>query len=938
MGEEQEKSLFQYEEERLQDILNQVPGGIAVTRMEQGVLGAFFLNASLKKQLHIQTDEKQQIMDDYFFSCVKKEDRDKFLLELQDFLNDKAELDGVYRFLDLRSGNYRWYQVSGRIEKEQGARSTVFLSFTNVDQLKRAEEEQQRGKAVYEEAIKAAHLVTWEYDIQGHFIRMTDNAETKRARRKLGLQRIIDDAPVFLAEAVEDHDKEKFLEMYRKVEQGKDASCIVWIKQTQEREAHCEHISYAVSFDEKGNPSIAYGTAQDITEQKKEEEQYREEIKNIREKSERNLIAKSQSNLTQNILLSYYYENEAAAELEVGTSYDMCVREMSKLAVTEQERCRCEEFFDRQNLIRLCNADKKTLRFQYQRCKKGGKPAWILFVVNIFKTPHSKDVECFIYTYDITKQVRSEKIMELIALTEFDMMGVLYTRTGLFELINKSDEIKFGEINKQVPYQDCISYVKENFLRKEDWEQYESDASIGRILEGLQENGRYSATYCRREGDQISCKQTDCVWLDEPNGEVLIMRTDVTPAYERDGQQIAAINAAKLEADRANEAKSVFLSSMSHDLRTTLNGILGFTEIALKEQNHQKRQEYLMKIQSSGKLLLDMVNDTLELSRIESGKMVLEPENLVSREILENVITALRPSAEAKLIQLVVEENFPKDEVIRTDRLKLQKVVLNLLSNAIKYTHAGGIVKITFSTYEKAVNGCNHFIAVEDNGIGMSKEFLSRAFEPFSQENRPEAVNAVGTGLGLTIVKRIVDMMGGNITVESEEGKGTKFVVNLPIEIVPESGTLQETAARKDYSMLVGKHILLCEDNYLNIEIATILLHEKGIVLTVAKNGAEGVEIFRSSRQGSFDAILMDIRMPMMDGYEATAKIRSLPREDAEKIPIIAMTADAFEEDMQRAKELGMNAYLTKPVDPEQVYATLFQVICGCCIPKKSIV
>ena len=382
-----------------------------------------------------------------------------------------------------------------------------------------------------------------------------------------------------------------------------------------------------------------------------------------------------------------------------------------------------------------------------------------------------------------------------------------------------------------------------------------------------------------------------------------------------------AIQRAKHEADAANEAKSTFLSSMSHDLRTPLNGIVGFTDLAIREDSEEKRLDYLKKIQVSGNLLSDLVEDTLELSRIESGKMTLNPEPIKGGELARTVAMAVTPAAELKHIHLIADSSRYPHEVIYCDRLKLQKVMLNLLSNAIKYTPQGGTVSMSVEVIDPPQNGMTRRLVVEDNGIGMSEEFLTKLYEPFSQEHRAEAGNVAGTGLGLTIVKRIVDLMNGTITVESRVNKGTKFMVDLPVSGIEEDGG--EAASSSQIVALQGKNILLCEDNDLNAEIAALLLKEQGVEVTRAENGQAGVDLFAASPEGFFYSILMDLRMPVMDGYAAAKAIRKLKRSDAPDIPIIALSADAFEENKKMASEAGMTGYLTKPIDPAKLVMEL---------------
>jgi signal transduction histidine kinase/ActR/RegA family two-component response regulator len=381
------------------------------------------------------------------------------------------------------------------------------------------------------------------------------------------------------------------------------------------------------------------------------------------------------------------------------------------------------------------------------------------------------------------------------------------------------------------------------------------------------------------------------------------------------------INNGKLE--RANDAKSVFLSNVSHDLRTPLNGILGFTEIGLQKKTADEKQQCLQKISLSGHLLLDLVNDTLELSRIESGKMKLDLEDVDCRKVAVSVLVSAQQMAEEKGVSFIIHtDDFP-DGIIRVDQLKLEKIILNLLSNAIKFTPKGGTVSYAVEAIDPPDNGMTRRLIIEDTGIGMSDEFMEHLYEPFSQERRADSAGVQGTGLGLSIVKNMVDMMGGTITVNSRINKGTRFVVELPIVCSDYPVSTEITQPEIPDGQLAGKRILLCEDNAMNMEIACILLQQKKIHVDCAVNGREGLEKFSVSPADYYAAVLMDLRMPVMNGYEATKAIRGLERPDAGTVPIIAMTADAFDENVKEARNAGLNDYITKPIDTEKLYRTL---------------
>ena len=370
------------------------------------------------------------------------------------------------------------------------------------------------------------------------------------------------------------------------------------------------------------------------------------------------------------------------------------------------------------------------------------------------------------------------------------------------------------------------------------------------------------------------------------------------------------------KAEAANRAKTEFLQRMSHDIRTPINGICGMVDMADHYADDMEKQiEYREKVKSASHLLLEMLNDVLDMSKLESDEVMLEeiPFNLSG--ICEEVLVVVEQMAIEQNIRIMWEEN----EIIHRNCIgspaHVKRILMNILSNAVKYNKENGSIYISC---RELISEQQDMTTIEfvcrDTGIGMTDEFQKHIFEPFAQEHAGSRTKFAGTGLGMPITKKLVEKMGGTITFESEEGVGTKFVVLIPFKIDMEADQRKEQENVSEKS-IKGLHILLAEDNELNMEIAEFMLQNEGADVTKAWNGQEAVEIFRKSIDGEFDVILMDIMMPVMNGYEATKLIRSLDREDARMIPIIAMTANAFTEDRLRAKEAGMDEHIPKPVD-----------------------
>ena len=397
---------------------------------------------------------------------------------------------------------------------------------------------------------------------------------------------------------------------------------------------------------------------------------------------------------------------------------------------------------------------------------------------------------------------------------------------------------------------------------------------------------------------------------------------------EKDEKYKAELLIAAKKAEAANEAKTEFLQRMSHDIRTPINGICGFVNMADHYADDIKKQtEYRTKVKEASNLLLELVNDVLDMSKLESGEIVLEeiPFNLSS--IFKEVFVVIEQMASEQNIQI----EWEKKEIIHRDFIGspgyVKRVMMNILSNAVKYNRENGHIYIScMEIPSKQPEMTTMEFVCRDTGIGMTEEFQKCVFEPFAQEHTGSRTKFAGTGLGMSIAKNLIEKMGGSISFESKEGAGTTFVIQVPFKIDPDADKREEQRDVSEKS-IKGLHILLAEDNELNMEIAEFVLQNVGADVTKAWNGQEVVELFRKSEQGGFDIILMDIMMPVMNGYEATKMIRSLDREDAKTIPIIAMTANAFTEDRLKAKEAGMNEHIVKPLDVELLIKVIHKLV-----------
>lgn len=386
-------------------------------------------------------------------------------------------------------------------------------------------------------------------------------------------------------------------------------------------------------------------------------------------------------------------------------------------------------------------------------------------------------------------------------------------------------------------------------------------------------------------------------------------------------QQTKLEEAAEL-AESASKAKTTFLNNMSHDIRTPMNAIVGYTTLAETHiDNKEQVQDYLSKIGKSSEHLLSLINDVLDMSRIESGKMTISEQEDNIQEIVKNLADIVRADVNAKEQTFELDYSGVENGNVMVDKLRLNQILLNIISNSVKYTPKGG--KILFKASEKLIPGTDraeYTFVISDNGMGMSPEFLKTIFEPFTRVNSSTVSGIQGTGLGMAITKKFIDMMNGKIDIKSSEGEGTETTIIFDLKTLENAVVRVEEKVREfDFK---GRKVLLVDDNELNREIATEVLSEEGFIITQADDGTAAVDIMSKAAAGDFDVILMDVQMPIMNGYEATKKIRHLGTEAA-LVPIIAMTANAFEEDRKEALESGMNDYIPKPVDIEKMKVIL---------------
>ena len=684
---------------------------------------------------------------------------------------------------------------------------------------------------------------------------------------------------------------------------------------------------YTSVSDARGNICRVVGRVDDIQDKKAAQRCYEEEL-NIRANMSKDLIASMRINITKDVVENIQASFRRGDIIKVGMNREQVIENVTSSLMDDAERRKFADFFDATTMKKAFANGNKDRSTNLRTIGPDGTILWLEANVKFLEHPVNKDIIAFITIRDINDKIMRSSIIDLLMGSEYDYIAIVNGNNGHFKLLATNPNEKVMPPVKGANYSAVVSAFAERYLPTVERERTIKALSLDTIYKELEAQGKY-VHYCScHEGGNIRYKKNEYHYMDKMHKLLITTRTDITSAVEEEKQRNMRLSEALQGAKQANLAKSVFLSHMSHDIRTPLNAIIGVTALALEEtHNPESVEDYLNKANSASKLLLGLVNDILDMSKIENKAIELHPSRYEYSEFIGNINTIISPLCQQKNIEFIFTTGIHTVPII-VDKVRFNQIFLNFLSNAVKFTPEGGVVEFNIRDLKMTNNIISCAYTIIDNGIGMSKDFQENLFKPFSQEYCAKSNITQGTGLGMSIAKNLVELMGGTLSVNSELGKGTEICINLDLEIA--SSTDERVNSHKyedDLAVLQGKKVLLVEDHPINAEIAKKLLNKKGVIIICAENGQIALDRFIGYEEGYFDAILMDIRMPIMDGLEATKAIRALERNDAKKIPIIAMTANAFDEDRQATLEAGMVAHIAKPINPQELWSVLVNKI-----------
>lgn len=932
----QSKTLLQ-----LTEAIQYVPGGILVYEWKGTGEYKLLLVSPVAKEMFNIPEKTTDGIDEILKHCLHPDDNWCARYLSRRLMAGAEVATCKCRFYPIGSQECIWIKIRVRPVPKASGKILLYISLTDITAEQRNAQALAESQRAYREVADGAGLIVWHYDMVNNTVEFLNDENTMKRHMSDKIPRKLYGGPEEFLQFIQPECWQDLRQLHENLRQGKSGSCDIQYISEPGQAPRWAKVIYTLPAG-VSQPTDAYGIGINITAEKLREEQYNNEVRMLHTAVKTNVIAKAHFDLTENKLLDYIRHSPNALSLNLGCDYEYFYNQLLEMILSLEERNLVAEKLELDRLLHLCAQENSNFSLEYKRHCEDLSPIMVECTVSLF-TNKNGHAECFIYFYDITNKFINYTIADKLNELGYNRAALVNNLTGTMTYYSKDTGVLENTPEHPLFYdQKLLENICQHIPDKEKAQALYQKLNLDAITTYLDDHEQekmfdFSFDLWAGAEKQYARQRMQACYLDSSRTSVFIIQSDITKQYQKEREQLQKLEEALAMADKANASKSIFLAGISHDMRTPLNGILSFTDFALKTESQSQQKYYLNKIRQSGELLLSLINDTLNLTRIESGKVTVNPEWVDTKAMLDTVIAGVSMSANERQLSLNIHRESDLPPYIFMDKLKMQEVMLNILSNAVKFTKPGGSVNLDISLIPPqqqtpqelaAVQSVHHKwirMVIQDTGIGMSQEFLPHLFDAFAQEESREVANPNGTGLGLSIAKKYMDMMGGSIQVRSKLNQGTTFELHLMVEETEEKANAHSSGV--EHCHFGHLHILLAEDNALNQEIAQMLLTSKGASLDIVSNGQEAVAKFEASPPGCYQLILMDIRMPVMNGYRAAEKIRHSQHPDGADIPIVAMTADAYEDDIKHCMAVGMNGHISKPINPDKLYSE----IAKCC-------
>ncbi len=781
----------------------------------------------------------------------------------------------------------------------------------------------KKHRLIYQTAVEGFRLAVWEYNIKEKTVTFTDSGYTSLYYKDFYFPPVIAGVPRSVESYFEDSSVVSYRAMFEAIDSGADkAECTVRFRRDGPMKGRYEHVIMIAEKDTTGKTNCAIGISQDITEIINERNRF-DDMNSMFESKMHSALSSARLDLTSDSFISVRSIFPSVEERQKSVKASEFLEKVAGDIMDDGIK---KDFFNRfniQNLLERFKDGQKQFSIDYPVLGFEGDYKWIHSNLSMSQNPETGHVEAVTWAEDITSTMNMHLILDRLVTAAMSYVGIISTKTKKLILLSNSDSDEKMPVGRSLLYAEVVKTRAKEVVVKEDREFYEKCVSLDRIVAALEESEDYKIPYSAMVNGAQRRLQAQFLYLNRKFGQIMMIISDITDSYAQDRKRIQVMEDALLEVEKANIARLDFIARISHDIRTPMGIISNMSDFALNDiDDKAKLTEDLKKIKSANTFLMSLINDVLDVSNFENERVKLQAEPYYINDFINEIESVFETVCEQKDISFTIVHNGPAVAVL-CDKIRFRQVALNLLNNAVNFTRRGG--KITFILAVSLLDGnkAKLDISVTDTGIGMSEEFAKTMFRPFSQEvdNPYRAKNAAGAGLGLYIVKNIINLMEGTIDVKTKLGEGTQIKCSIEVPVIDsasekEEGQSQPAGVADDAEKKLSGTVLLVDDNEINREIAIRILNSLGLEADEAENGELAVQKMQQSGADAYIAVLMDIQMPVMNGYEATSAIRKLGGDGYETIPIIALTANAFKDAADKAKECGMNDIITKPLQP----------------------